>query len=545
LDLEEQWTDVNCAMKNVLLCVKTGALDAESLEVDVWTGSGWTTVAPALGPNQWNNVSVSNYLTSSSFTLRFKGTTETGDTTQSSWNVDVALLRGSWYYRKAITIDHTKVGGSTDLSSFPVLISIMDSDLSSKARSDGGDIVFTSSDGKTKLSYEIEKFNKTSGELVAWVKVPTLYKASDTVLYIYYGNPSTTSQQNATDVWDSNYMGVWHLKEDPSGTAPQMNDSTSNGNNGTSAGSMTASDQVTTKIDGGLHFDGTNDEITCGNAVSLQITTEVTIEAWAKPATTGSYMGIGGKLVSNSASNYKGFSLAKVDTTNKFRFCVGPGGSTLTTIDSDSTYADTNWHLVVGVRRAGTDYLYVDGVQQSTTATTGISDSGSNFEIGRQYSDFIGRWWNGTVDEFRVSNTGRSAGWILTEYNNQNSPSTFYSVSSEEPTSYDYVLKEVNQVSSAWKVSLQVYASSNTDRLLNATISFHDGSMSDQIKIADGVITQSTGPEYDLASSATIFISMSSLQASTTGTSYLQVYLKIKVPNTSTYNLYTITFQIN
>jgi len=38
----------------------------------------------------------------------------------------------------------------------------------------------------------------------------------------------------------------------------------------------------------------------------------------------------------------------------------------------------------------------------------------------------------GLVDELRVSNTTRSAGWILTEYNSQNSPATFSSLTSEQ-----------------------------------------------------------------------------------------------------------------
>jgi hypothetical protein len=37
-----------------------------------------------------------------------------------------------------------------------------------------------------------------------------------------------------------------------------------------------------------------------------------------------------------------------------------------------------------------------------------------------------------TVDEARISGTVRSADWIKTEYNNQYSPSTFYSVAAEE-----------------------------------------------------------------------------------------------------------------
>tara|TARA_B100000809_G_C14947883_1_gene462801 strand:- start:36 stop:836 length:801 start_codon:yes stop_codon:yes gene_type:complete len=40
-------------------------------------------------------------------------------------------------------------------------------------------------------------------------------------------------------------------------------------------------------------------------------------------------------------------------------------------------------------------------------------------------------YFDGIIDEIRISNTNRSANWISTEYNNQNSPATFYTVSSE------------------------------------------------------------------------------------------------------------------
>ena len=46
----------------------------------------------ALLPNTWNNVSVSSYLTSGTFTIRYSGTVESGDTSQSSWSIDAALL---------------------------------------------------------------------------------------------------------------------------------------------------------------------------------------------------------------------------------------------------------------------------------------------------------------------------------------------------------------------------------------------------------------------------------------------------------------------
>ena len=93
LDLEVQWTDVEFDKENEELCIYAGALSAENLRVDVWTGSGWDTVISALDANDWNNVTVSSYVTSSTFTIRFVGTTETDDTTQDYWAIDVTLLR--------------------------------------------------------------------------------------------------------------------------------------------------------------------------------------------------------------------------------------------------------------------------------------------------------------------------------------------------------------------------------------------------------------------------------------------------------------------
>lgn len=81
-------------------------------------------------------------------------------------------------------------------------------------------------------------------------------------------------------------------------------------------------------------------------------------------------------------------------------------------------------------------------------------------------------------------------------------------------------------------------------RQANAPISFYDGSTSNQIIINGDIITQSEGPQYDLLGSATIYMSISNLQATTTDTSHLCVYLKILVPNTSTYNLFIIVFEI-
>jgi hypothetical protein len=57
--------------------------------------------------------------------------------------------------------------------------------------------------------------------------------------------------------------------------------------------------------------------------------------------------------------------------------------------------------------------------------------SGANVNIGRN-STQTSRWFNGRIEECRISNVARSDDWIETEYNNQNDPSSFYTVAGEE-----------------------------------------------------------------------------------------------------------------
>ena len=90
LDLEVQWTSVDYDEINEELCIYAGNMGTEDLRVDYWTGSAWSNLLTDLTANDWNNVSVS--LTSTTFTIRFKGGNETVDAFQDLWNIDVTLL---------------------------------------------------------------------------------------------------------------------------------------------------------------------------------------------------------------------------------------------------------------------------------------------------------------------------------------------------------------------------------------------------------------------------------------------------------------------
>ena len=103
-----------------------------------------------------------------------------------------------------------------------------------------------------------------------------------------------------------------------------------------------------------------------------------------------------------------------------------------TSANSNSAYTDSDWHYLVGVINNGINYLYVDGVLQSDTDKNTLDDSDHVAHIGRQFYNYNRRFWEGTIDEVRISDCARSAAWIGTCYNNQNSPVDFIEVGQEE-----------------------------------------------------------------------------------------------------------------
>ena len=157
-----------------------------------------------------------------------------------------------WGFRKKITIDHTKV--DADLTDFPVLINYdEEGDLKAYAQADGDDILFTASDGITKLSHQIENYDSTDGSLRAWIKAPTLSSTTNTEFYIYYGNASATDQQNITDVWSNDYAGVWLMNE---GEGTTVHDYSGNENHGTMMNMDPATDWIEHDNGYALDFDG-------------------------------------------------------------------------------------------------------------------------------------------------------------------------------------------------------------------------------------------------------------------------------------------------
>jgi hypothetical protein len=419
--------------------------------------NGWTTTT--LLNSNLNGVT--RTLGSGRFTLSYTSGTDTltsvGEVPSgtSRRKIDVSSFTSFLYYftyRKSIAVKSGQVssGPHTD---FPMLVSVTDSNLATVANNghiasydatnnDPRDLVFMGLDDNTcnvagggtnpcRLSHQIETYNSSTGQLIAWVKVPKMYYTSSsdrTVIYIYYGNSCmTASTQNASGVWNINYVGVWHLQENQSGTgtADLYRDSTSNSNHGDDYISATGK---TGQIASGQQFDNSDDYALVGNSTSLGITGNITISAWIKRAASNDYSVILGKTNTSrwDYDVYMGISGAKDKIV--FWSDSAPGSHW---VASNGTITDTNWHYVVAARSGSTVSFYIDGSASGTpTLSNAFNNHSDPVRIGNDGA--ANSTFAGYLDEVRLSNSARNAGWVATEYNNQSAPGSFYTEGAEE-----------------------------------------------------------------------------------------------------------------
>ena len=334
-------------------------------------------------------------------------------TTPSTWWDD------DWSYRKNLTINNSYV--DSNLTNFPVLVYLSsDSNLSNNAQSDGDDIVFADSTHSIKYNHEIELYNNTTGKLVAWVNVTSLSSTEDTVLYMYYGNSDCSSQENSTDVWDSNYKAIYHFSES---TGSTVYDSTNNDNDGTYNGTLP---DLTTSDIGGQDFNDGSDFITF--PIGAHVDISGTHECYVKPDDNNAI----NELLSVydvDGSHRREMEIRHHD--NKHYMHVKGAGSwydyPVLAVPTTETYYALSYEN-------GAQSWYMDDDEKGTGSVSTEVWAGANVCTRRYIGCNCAETYNfdGKMYEWRISNTKRSDDWLETTYNTISSPSTFITIGSEE-----------------------------------------------------------------------------------------------------------------
>lgn len=348
---------------------------------------------------------------------------------------DAAWYSNGWAFRKKIVIDKDKVGGS--LTNYVMLFNETNIDFRSLAnggkvyKSNGGDILFTSADGSTKLSHEIETYNAVTGQITAWINIPSINNSVNTEIYIYFGNASATDQWATNGaVWSSDYKLVYHMNDS---TTSSLSNATQYNLPGTKVPGANEPVEYSAKVSRGQFLDGINDRllVTNSNLVNSEISNtpnNLTIEAWLNPS---SYPNVAPRLLDKEKY------LITMDTTGKIIFRLSLS-NTIRNVIQTNTITLNSWSHIVATfdSSLGSNQmkLYINGVLNNQATYTGTIDNSSGFYlyIGDFYSGNASRLFHGGIDEFRVSTATKTPAWITTTYNNQNSPSTFYTMEGTE-----------------------------------------------------------------------------------------------------------------
>jgi len=327
-----------------------------------------------------------------------------------------------WTRRIPLTIAAGAV--TVDLTDFTVLVDITDLDLAANAQTDGDDLRFTAADGVTSLAHEIERWNPGTGELIAWVRLPSLPSAATSTIYLYYGAADAPAQSAPRATWPAATFGAWHLDRDPAGPAPQADDRTAFNHDGVARGAMTGSDLVPGLIGNALDFDGIDDHLDLGQ---WEVATlhETTVSAWVN---LDSFAAHGRVFTKADDPVTRVIELAHEGSAARARIQVD-GTTTEVTGGVLSTGA---WHHLAAVWDGTNLHLYVDGAHVGAGAAHGVIDSAPTMPV--TIGDLAGgtRPLDGRIDEVRVDAVARSSAWLDATERNQRTPGTFVTPGSAE-----------------------------------------------------------------------------------------------------------------
>lgn len=329
-------------------------------------------------------------------------------------------------YWKNITLNTSNIISGTQ-TNFPYLIKIIDPDLKLNTNScditagsldigkvlspTGQDISFKLFTGE-KLKYEIAKYDPATGELWAWLNLPSVSSSSNLVVKMLFGNPNPPVN-NSSDTW-SDFRSVFHFDENSySGTTT---DATTLALIGT-ANSMSASNLVSGKILNAYNFNGAQKIAVAPNSAT-NITGDYTLSAWINSSSPL----VDQKIITNQNSSNAGYKMGLYNgrpenENNGNANRPGSSGVTGTAI----TVSANTWYHVMGVYSGTTLSMYVNGVPAQVRTAVSAPNIGINLNIGVGEGGNM-HYFNGIIDEPRLSATARSASWALSEYQNQNNP---------------------------------------------------------------------------------------------------------------------------
>lgn len=330
------------------------------------------------------------------------------------WNSD-------WQFRRQIDLVTSPQGADIQepLNNIPVLVRLHAGNFNfANAKPDGSDLRFVAGDNKTQLKHQIDVFDPTDEVGLVWVNVPAIAAAGQSKIYLYYGNQKVAAAgQDPAGTFANKFGLVLHMGE---AQGPPKDSSGHNNNAGHFAGGQ-AQPSV---IGNGMSLYGGTDKIVIPGSPTLNMADGFTFSGWlrlSQPQEDG-YLFFRGDASNSVIIGVAGTSLYAQ---------VSAGGKTARTPATPGLTPATWHHIAVAGAPGGKLTVYVDGREMAGAALPGLLPNLSgDIILGASAADT--HHFAGDLDEIRLSNTSRSAGWIKGLFSSQGLESKLVSYGAEE-----------------------------------------------------------------------------------------------------------------
>ena len=323
-------------------------------------------------------------------------------------------------FAKTMSIRFDLVQAGVALTNFPVLVKLSTAidgfSYSDFVKANGGDLRFVDANG-TLLPHEIDTWNE-SGVSTVWVKVPRLVKnGTITACYGFTGS-GDPAPVNPKDVWDDDYVGVWHLGE----SAVPLKESSETSSDFTTAYGSTINFATNGIVGGAVGFPagGQYNSVVAPDHDALDGFSKFTIESWTLQDEHKQNAGILSKRGGyNVETAYYLF-----DSGSTVPICVPTNKNVGTDWSYHQAQTLGEWnHLAYTVDMTKTT-SNVHGVKNGVSSTWYVSrdyhgtmaNSTSDLCLGNLYVNNKDYSFNGQIDEVRISKCVRSDAWLKATY---------------------------------------------------------------------------------------------------------------------------------
>lgn len=313
---------------------------------------------------------------------------------------------GDWKHKQKTMIDTTAEGVELKqgASQVPVALRLHTGNFAfAEAKPDGSDLRVVAGDGKTPLSFHLEKYDSANELAVLWVQQPKLAPAAKTdAIVILWGNEKAGAAGDAKGSYDAAQSLVLHFSD-----VGPVRDATANAHH--------PRDFTTKAVAGPLGDAASLDgravlTIPASPSLKLVAANGFTFSAWIKPADAQS-----GTLLQHTEGS-KGLAV----TIKAGKLAAVANGKE---VQSQATLQVGVWQHVAVTLLGGKLSFYLNGAEAGSNEVA-VADSAGDVRIGAGY--------RGELDEVTLAATARPADYIKALHGSQQPDSPMLVAAEEE-----------------------------------------------------------------------------------------------------------------